>query len=219
MAFAGNWCDIAGSSVRKKKITLGHRSASTKQMNEYNTWSRLSTTPFSFVSWVSGAVCMKYIRAAYKLARTLCRPPPDRRTVSISPFRMATDAPTGREEPDCCRDLLPPKLSGIEMGVVAEFKEMVHCRRCAMRHKMTPDTGDVSSANALSSAIYKSWKSPEKRKGKTKWSSFTNEVYLVMPDRTDSTVRADQEYFLTINSTCFATYPRKSCLCNEFKLS
>lgn len=96
---------------------------------------------------------MKYNRVAYKLARTLCRPPPDRNTVSISPFKMATDGPTGREPLASRRGLPPPVPSRTGIGVVDEVKAMVHWRKCAMRVRMTPDTGDVSSGKTFSSAI------------------------------------------------------------------
>ena len=72
---------------------------------------------------------MKYNRAAYKLALTRCSPPPDRSTVSMSPFKMATDGPTGRELPlaACWRGLLPPVPSRTGRDVAKEeSRDIVH---------------------------------------------------------------------------------------------
>lgn len=71
----------------------------------------------------------------------------------MRPFNMATDGPTGREPPASGRDRPPPMPSTTGTGVADGFVEMVDWRRCAMRVRMTPETGEVSSGSAFSSAI------------------------------------------------------------------
>ena len=119
---------------------------------------RPAKLPLSSVDSGSGAVCMKYSSAAYRFALTRCNPPPHRKTVSIKPFKMATDGPTGRELPAWGWTGLPdPVLSTLDVdkGAVG----MVDWRKCARRVKITPDTGDVSSGRAFSSAIWvNQWK-------------------------------------------------------------
>lgn len=101
---------------------------------------------------------MKYSSAAYRFALTRCNPPPHRKTVSIKPFKMATDGPTGRELPAWGWTGLPdPVLSTLDVD--KEAVGMVDWRKCARRVKITPDTGDVSSGRAFSSAIWvNQWK-------------------------------------------------------------
>ena len=146
-----------------RPLTAGLHQATFTLYIHHQRWTRtghvfyiLSSVPLSFVCWDPGAVCMKYKRAAYKLALTRCSPPPDRSTVSISPFKIATDGPTGRELPLAawCRGLPPPVPSRTGKDVAKEeSRDIVHWRRWARRERRTPDTGDVSSGNASSSAI------------------------------------------------------------------
>ena len=70
----------------------------------------------------------------------------------MRPFNMAIDGPTGRETQASGRGRPPPTPS--TTGCVADgFEEMVDWCRCAVRVRITPETGEVSSGSAFSSAI------------------------------------------------------------------
>ena len=70
----------------------------------------------------------------------------------MRPFNRAIDGPTGREPPASGRGR-PPATPSTTRCVADGFEEMVDWRKCAIRVRMTPETGEVSSGSAFSSAI------------------------------------------------------------------